>query len=525
MIKLRERSHILLWVLLFFFVASMAVGGLVGGANIMGLIFGGRNIQLNVGSVGNKNITHQRYLGERGIQLNRMRQQGQEIDNRATKNAGDIAWSAIIDRELKDEKIKSLGLEVSLDEIFDFLLNTPPPAFKTALMNAGYFADEKGNFDTESYEETVRTGAMPVVLDPLLMSWENYLRTWLADRKLQYLYNQLGSVSDEDVRRQYVKDSLSCTLDYIYLSISDVPDSVIEISETEIKERYNETKDDIYVTQDTRKTEYALFKPQPATNIKIGNVYLYQDTLDHESKEDKALEEAILFADEAEYSSFSEAVSMFGVEEVETLDIHETFEANSGIPFQMGVLRPAVRFTFDNSIGSISDPITAKNGIAVFHSISENSGGYKPLDEVKESIRRTLIRENKKDYAKSILQNALDETSSWEELASNYPMLQYSSDETGKIGSSFSGIGKSNELTGTVMAMEPGGISGVIETFNAVVILQMTAKDELDNDKYLESYATLRQNMLQAKRALSYTTWLTDARKSIEKEDYRSEVY
>ena len=525
MIKLRERSHILLWVLLFFFVASMAVGGLVGGANIMGLIFGGRNIQLNVGSVGNKNITHQRYLSERGLQLNRMRQQGQEIDNRATKNAGDLAWNAIIDRELKDEKIKSLGLEVSLDEIFDFLLNTPPPAFKTALMNAGYFADENGNFDTESYEETVRTGAMPVVLDPLLMSWENYLRTWLADRKLQYLYNQLGSVSDEDVRRQYVKDSLSCTLDYIYLSISDVPDSVIEISETEIKKRYNETKDDIYVTQDTRKTEYALFKPQPATNIKIGNVYLYQDTLDHESKEDKALEEAILFADEAEYSSFSEAISIFGVAEIDTLDIHETFESNSGIPFQMGVLRPAVRFAFDNSIGSISDPITAQNGTAVFHSLSKKSGGYKPLSDVRESIRRNLIRENKKDYAKSLLQNALDKDLAWETLADSDSILQYSTGESGKIGGSFSGIGRSNALTGTLLAMEAGEISGIIETFNAVVVLQMTAKDEIDDVKYQEDYVIIREILLNTERARSYTNWLSNARKSIEKKDYRSEVY
>ena len=80
MTKLRERSHVLLWVLLFFFVASMAVGGLVGGANIMNLIFGGRNIQLNAGSVNDKNITHRRYLREREIQLNRMRRQGQEID-------------------------------------------------------------------------------------------------------------------------------------------------------------------------------------------------------------------------------------------------------------------------------------------------------------------------------------------------------------------------------------------------------------------------------------------------------------
>ena len=126
MTQLRERSHIILWLLLFFFIASMTVGGLVGGANILDLIFGGKNIQINAGRIDGKNISHARFLREREIQLNRMRRQGQEIDNRAYMNAGDFAWNTIIERELKDEKIKQLGLEVSLDEIYDFLVNTLP---------------------------------------------------------------------------------------------------------------------------------------------------------------------------------------------------------------------------------------------------------------------------------------------------------------------------------------------------------------------------------------------------------------
>ena len=322
-----------------------------------------------------------------------------------------------------------------------------------------------------------------------------------------------------------MKDSLNCTLDYIYLSISNVADSMIEVSDAEIKQRYNETKDEAYRTKDIRKTEYALFKPQPATNIKIGNVFLYKDTLDNVSKQDKALQEAILFADEAEYSSFTEAVSIFGVERVDTLDIHETFESNSGIPFQMGVLRPAVRFTFDNSIGSISDPITAQNGIAVFHSISDKESSYKPLDEVRESIRRTLARENKKEYAKSLLQTAMDNIDNWESLAESDPLLQNNTAETQKIGGSFPGIGRNNELTGTLLAMEAGEVSGILETFNALVILRVTEKDELDEALYEEAYSTIRDNLLNVERGKGYTSWLTDARKSIKIEDYRSEVY
>ena len=56
MTQLRERSHVVLWLLLFFFILSMAIGGLVGGANIMDLIFGGKDIRLNVGKIDGKNI-------------------------------------------------------------------------------------------------------------------------------------------------------------------------------------------------------------------------------------------------------------------------------------------------------------------------------------------------------------------------------------------------------------------------------------------------------------------------------------
>ena len=525
MTTLRERSHILLWVLLFFFVASLAVGGLVGGANIMDLIFGGRNIRLNAGRIGDTNITHRAYQFELNRQLNRMRDQGQTIDNRARQNAGDFAWNTLIERALKNEKIKSLRLEASQDEVYNFLLYTPPSGFQTALLNAGFFANDDGKFDLDSYQEVIINGALPVELDPLLNGWEIGARTFLAERKLQYLYNQLGSVNDEDVKRKYMKDSLSCTLNYIYLPISSVADSVVEISEADIKKRYDETKDDNYRTKDIRKVEYVLFKSQPTTNIKIGNVYLYKDELDNVSKEDEAVKEANLFAYEAEYSSFAEAASIFGIQGVDTLNIHETFEANSGIPFQMGVLRGAVRFAFDNSIGSISDPITAQNGIAVFHSISEKDGDYKPFEDVKESIRRTLTRENKKNYAKGLLQKVQNKEDIWEELADADSLLQYKAGETQKIGGSFPGIGRNNALAGTLMAIEAGEISGILETFNAVLILHLTKKDEIDEMQYQEAYSSIRDNLLNAERSLGYTNWLQNARKSIEIEDYRSEVY
>ena len=517
MTKLRDKSHVLLWTLLFFFVASMAVGGLVGGANIMNLITGSNNTRLNAGSIGGKSITHNRFLAEREIQLNRMRQQGQAIDNRAYQNAGDFAWNNLIERELIDEKIATLGLEVSLDEIYDFLLNTSPPAFQTNLMDAGFFKNEEGKFDLEAYKQAVENGSMPIELEPLLIRWENYLRTWLADRKLRTLYNQLGSVNDEDVKRQYMKDSLNCTVDFIYLPFSNIPDSLIEVSGEEIMNRYEENKEDSYELKERVTMEYVLFDlKKPITS---------DDSLNFVALEDSVMQLALDFVAEADYASFGEAMNKFEIESSDTIDVHETFESNSGIPFQMGVLRPAVRFAFDNSIGSISDPISAQNGIAVFHSLHEKGESFKPLEEVRANINRTLIRENKIVHAKNLLENTVSGNDDWASLASTDSLFKFVSGETQKIGGSFTGIGKNNTLTGTLIAMEPGNSSVVLETYNAVVMITMVAKDEIDDVKYQGAYDVIRDKLLNTELSRGYSNWMTQARSSIEKKDFRSTVY
>ena len=43
MTSMRERMHIVLWILLALFLLSMTVGGLVGGANIIDQLFGNVN--------------------------------------------------------------------------------------------------------------------------------------------------------------------------------------------------------------------------------------------------------------------------------------------------------------------------------------------------------------------------------------------------------------------------------------------------------------------------------------------------
>jgi len=53
----------------------------------------------------------------------------------------------------------------------------------------------------------------------------------------------------------------------------------------------------------------------------------------------------------------------------------------------------------------------------------------------------------------------------------------------------------------------------------------MTSRDTFDDSLYQEEYSSIRNQLLNSVKARGFTSWLTDAKKSIKQEDYRSEVY
>ena len=57
MTSMRERMHVVLWILLALFLISMTIGGLVGGANIIDQIFGNVNPQTTIARINGEDIS------------------------------------------------------------------------------------------------------------------------------------------------------------------------------------------------------------------------------------------------------------------------------------------------------------------------------------------------------------------------------------------------------------------------------------------------------------------------------------
>ena len=515
MTLLRERSHIILWTLLFFFIASMTVGGLVGGANILTVLMGKKNTALYVGGINGQSITRQEFEYERQIQLNRIIQQGGTINDQTIINAGNSAWNTIIENYIKEQKINEMNLTVYSDEVYDFLFQTPPPVFQTNITDAGFFTDDDGKFDLASYQNAVLSGNIPAELQNLLVLWENYLKTWLADRKLRSMYNSLASISYQEVMDDYYKKNINATIDYIYINPFDIPDSLVTVADNMILEEYNKNKDEKYKTDETINVTYVIYS-LPEEN---------EDSLLYTIEKDSIINQAYLFSDDAKFSSFIEATELHNVQIEDTLSLSQALTGNSGIPFIMGNSRKVVRFAFDSNIGATLDPVEMKNGIAVFHIVGQNPPSYRNFDEVKESIKRNLLRDLKKDEAKSMIAEALNSGNSWESLASTDTYFNYLSEETSTLAGSFTSIGRSSQLEGALFALDAENVSKLIETPSSLVYVKMKSKSEFDENDFNEKSSGIRTQLLSAKSNRGYFEWLNSAKSELEIDDWRYLIY
>ena len=97
MTSIRNRSHVFLWALLFLFLLSMSVGGLVGGANIIDQLLGRVNPAEAIGSVNGDKITPDQFNQAVTARLRAIQDSGTEISDQYLETIRQQVWNAFIE--------------------------------------------------------------------------------------------------------------------------------------------------------------------------------------------------------------------------------------------------------------------------------------------------------------------------------------------------------------------------------------------------------------------------------------------
>ncbi len=215
----------------------------------------------NIGSVNGEAITYKDFSDYvENARKNQQAQAGHDIDESQMDYLRDQVWNAIVTQKLVDEKVKQFGIVVSNDEIRNALLGPNPPA-----QLKQQFTDSTGTFNRQMYETALRDPRNKAIV----LQLEDQYREQLTQQKLQdYLFASIN-VSDDEVRDRFIQQNIKMKADYVLVNGGSIPDSLVDVTNEEIKNYYDNHLDD-YKIEAQRQVKYVMFKKTASKDDSVG---------------------------------------------------------------------------------------------------------------------------------------------------------------------------------------------------------------------------------------------------------------
>jgi len=226
--NMRSQMKVVMWTILILFIASMAVGGLVGGASISE-IFGQRSPN-QIGSLNDKPIYLEDFNQLVSDEILRLQgDSGQNISDADREYVRAIVWERLIQDLIIQDEIEKRNILISDNEVLFQLKNNPPPFLQS---NPGF--QSNGRFDIEKY--------MGAIITPENVDWrpvEQFMQSvYLPNYKLQQYVVNGASISNKDIRESYKKRFVNYTLEILHITDKSLPED-IDISNDLILDKYN----------------------------------------------------------------------------------------------------------------------------------------------------------------------------------------------------------------------------------------------------------------------------------------------
>ena len=251
--KLRDKTHIILIILILAFLATIVFEW---GMDYLGLR-GGQVTEL--GSVNGQEIKYADFESQVNFAIDQQRQQtGEDPDENLIKMIRDQVWDQMVTQILAEQEIKRLGITVTNQEILNWVYNSPQTLPDVIKRN---FIDSTGQFNMAVYQQALTTKTPEVT--KFWAQVEEYLKQTLLSQKLQSVITGTVRVTEGEVMQRFKDENIKASFDYVFLDANSVMDAQIQISDDDMKNYYENHKDD-FKREKSAKLRYVLF-PDIAT--------------------------------------------------------------------------------------------------------------------------------------------------------------------------------------------------------------------------------------------------------------------
>jgi parvulin-like peptidyl-prolyl isomerase len=207
------------------------------------------------------------------------------------------------------------------------------------------------------------------------------------------------------------------------------------------------------------------------------------------------------------------------------LEVKEaSVKQKGGVIPGLGVNELAVRWAFDNGLGDVSEPYSVSNGYAVFTIVEEKDAGVRPFDEAKESLRPAALRQMKIKRTLAMAEEYRGKLAPGDSLTilkNLNPSINVQRAGPVTLTGAIPGVGRDQNVIGTVAAMPVGTISHPVEGRNGAYLIHLLSRSEFDSTAYQTQRSAIRAQLQQERKGKAFNEWLTKLKERADIEDNR----
>ena len=250
--KIREKSGLLIVII-----------GLAMGAFILGDFFSSGNsfTPRMVGEVNGESIEGAYFEAKVEEQLNGYRQTNRIVNDQITQQVRAQVWNGIIRDKVLMGQLDEVGLSISEEEYDDVRFgNNIMPSLKG---DQSFINPETGAFDPASVRQYYS-----VLQERYPSIWKEQRDAVLAQRKITKYNNLIAKslyVNNLQTEADYVAANQKVDLAFVVKKFASVNDSLVTVTEADVRKYYNEHKSDKkYKQENSRSIDYVLFPIAPS---------------------------------------------------------------------------------------------------------------------------------------------------------------------------------------------------------------------------------------------------------------------
>ena len=205
-----------------------------------------------------------------------------------------------------------------------------------------------------------------------------------------------------------------------------------------------------------------------------------------------------------------------------------TFTEEAGAIPGVGVNKGLVKFVFDGSVGDISEVFRVPSGHIVCMISNAEKAGFRPLEELKANLKFQVLREMKIEKAMKIaadIKNKIGGTGDINSAVQFYPQVTVKDTVSFTPGGSIPLLGREYAYINYAVEGKINQISEPIKGTRGAFLIKVTDRTEFDKTAYSVQRNSIRDNLLQFKKARLISEWLQKIKKEADIVDNRYKFY